>query len=257
MRSIIKCIVDGGEVFELKKSFGRSAITGLARLDGRTVGIVANNTIHLAGALDADACEKITNFLVLCDSFNIPIIMLVDTPGFMIGKEGERRKVTGKIINFMNALTLMTVPKITIIIRKTYGQAYLNMGGGRNSDTIVAWPTAEISFMAPETGINVVYNIRKKDDPKRFAELARGMGKDTRPYEAAGKATWEDGRLKDIIPAPYVMGLAKIDGRYVAVGGARTLLFGAAPAPACLAAKAVRGASWKTWLRATVHWFRG
>ena len=186
MRKIISCMVDGGELFELKKDFGRSAVTTLARLGGQTVGIIANNTIHLAGALDADACEKITSFLVLCDSFNIPIIMLVDTPGFLVGKEGERRKVTGKIINFMNALTLVTVPKITIIVRKTYGQAYLNMGGGRNSDTIVAWPTAEISFMAPETGVNVVYNVKRKDDPKRFDELFKKMDKDSEPWAAAG-----------------------------------------------------------------------
>ena len=150
------------------------------------MGIIANNTIHLAGALDADACDKITNFLVLCDSYNVPIIMFVDTPGFMIGRDGELRKVTGKIINFMNALSLVTVPKITIIVRKTYGQAFLNMGGGRNSDTIVAWPTAEISFMAPETGVNVVYNLRKEDDPEKFAELVRIMDKDTEPWEAAG-----------------------------------------------------------------------
>ncbi len=186
VRRIIQCIVDGGELFELKKDFGRSAVTTLARLGGQSVGIIANNTMHLAGALDAEACEKITSFLVLCDSFNIPIIMLVDTPGFMIGKNGEFRKVTGKIINFMNALTLVTVPKITIIVRKTYGQAFLNMGGGRNSDTIVAWPTAEISFMAPETGVNVVYNLRKKDDPEKFERLVKTMDKDTEPWEAAG-----------------------------------------------------------------------
>jgi len=186
MRKIIKCLVDGGEIFELKKSFGRSAVTTLARLGGQTVGIVANNTLHLGGALDASACEKITSFLVLCDSYNIPIIILVDTPGFLVGKEGERRKVTGKIINFMNALTLVTVPKITVIVRKTYGQAFLNMGGGRNSDTVVAWPTAEISFMAPETGVNVVYNVRKETDPQKFAEKFKIMNRDTEPWEAAG-----------------------------------------------------------------------
>jgi acetyl-CoA carboxylase carboxyltransferase component len=186
IRNIMKCIVDGSELFELKEHFGRTAVTTLARIDGHTVGIVGNNTMFLAGALDAEGCEKITSFLVLCDSYNIPIIMLVDTPGFMIGKEGERRKITGKIINFMNALTLVTVPKITIIIRKTYGQAFLNMGGGRNSDTIVAWPTAEISFMAPETGVNVVYNLRKEDDPEKFAEKMKIMDRDTEPWEAAG-----------------------------------------------------------------------
>jgi acetyl-CoA carboxylase carboxyltransferase component len=179
-------MIDGGEHFELKKNFGRSAVTTLARIDGKTVGIIANNTLFLGGALDANACEKITSFLVLCDSYNIPIIMLVDTPGFLVGKEGEQQKVTGKIINFMNALTLVTVPKITIIIRKTYGQAFLNMGGGRNSDTIVAWPTAEISFMAPETGINVVYNLRKEENPEKFAELMKIMNRDTEPWGAAG-----------------------------------------------------------------------
>lgn len=186
MRNIIKCIVDGSEMFEFKEHFGCPAVTTLARIGGHTVGIVGNNTMFAAGALTAEACEKITSFLVLCDSYNIPIIMLVDTPGFMIGKEGERRKVTGKIINFMNALTLVTVPKITIIIRKTYGQAFLNMGGGRNSDTIAAWPTAEISFMDPETGINVVYNLRKEDDPEKFTEKMKTMGLDTEPWGAAG-----------------------------------------------------------------------
>ncbi len=186
MRNIMRCMVDGGELFELKKDFARSAVTTLARIGGRTVGLIGNNTLHLAGALDAGACEKITSFLVLCDSFNIPIVMLVDTPGFLVGKEGERRKVTGKIINFMNALTLVTVPKITIIVRKTYGQAFLNMGGGRNSDTIVAWPSAEISFMAPETGVNVVYNVKKEEDPKAFDEKFAVMNKDTEPWSAAG-----------------------------------------------------------------------
>ncbi|MEN8211723.1 MAG: carboxyl transferase domain-containing protein [Thermodesulfobacteriota bacterium] len=186
MRNIMKCIVDGSELFELKENFGKSAVTTLARIDGQTVGIIGNNTMFAAGALTAEACEKITSFIVLCDSFNIPIIMLVDTPGFLIGKVGERKKITGKIINFMNALTLATVPKLTILIRKTYGQAYLNMGGGRHSDTIVAWPTAEISFMDAETGVNVVYNLKKEDDPEKFKEKMKIMDLDTEPWGAAG-----------------------------------------------------------------------
>ncbi|MGD9123931.1 MAG: carboxyl transferase domain-containing protein [Desulfarculaceae bacterium] len=186
MRKLMRCIADGGEIFEIKAGFGRSAVTALTRVGGSTVGMIGNNTIHLGGALDADACEKITSFLVLCDSYNIPIFMLVDTPGFLVGKAGERRKVTGKIINFMNALTLVTVPKITVIVRKTYGQAFLNMGGSRNSDTIVAWPSAEISFMAPETGTNVVYNLKKEDDPGLFAEKMAILDKDTAPWSAAG-----------------------------------------------------------------------
>ncbi len=186
MKKILKAIVDGGEFLELKASFGRPCITAFARVDGHSVGIIANNPLYGAGALDADSCEKITSFLVLCDSFNIPIVMLVDTPGFLVGRTGELRKITGKIINWMNALSLVTVPKLTVVIRKIYGQAYLNMGGGRNSDVFVAWPTAEISFMDPEPGINVVFNLKKEDDPERFSQLLGQMAKDTEPWDAAG-----------------------------------------------------------------------
>ncbi len=186
IKRIAKAIVDGGELFEVKAKFGRPCITAFARLDGQSIGLVANNPLHGAGALDADCCEKITSFLVLCDSFNLPIITLVDTPGFLVGKEGERRKITGKIINWMNALSLVTVPKLTVVIRKIYGQAYLNMGGGKYSDVFVAWPTAEISFMDPEPGINVVYNIKKEEDPEKFKKLFDEMAKNTEPWEAAG-----------------------------------------------------------------------
>ncbi len=186
MRNIVKAIVDRGEFLELKAAFGKPCITAFSRLNGHAIGIVANNPLCGAGALDADCCEKITSFLVLCDSFNLPIIALVDTPGFLVGKEGERRKITGKIINWMNALSLVTVPKLTVVIRKVYGQAYLNMGGGKYSDVFAAWPTAEISFMDPEPGINVVYNIKKEDDPEKFEKLFDEMGKNTGPWDAAG-----------------------------------------------------------------------
>jgi acetyl-CoA carboxylase carboxyltransferase component len=124
--------------------------------------------------------------LVLCDAFNLPIITLVDTPGFLIGKEGEQKKIAGKIINWMNALSLVTVPKLTVVIRKIYGQAYLNMGGGKYSDVFVAWPTAEISFMDPEPGINVVFNLKKEDDPEKYGKLLDEMSKNTEPWDAAG-----------------------------------------------------------------------
>ena len=142
--------------------------------------------MYWAGALDADCCEKVTSFLVLCDSFNLPVVMLVDTPGFLVGIEGEKRKITGKIINWMNALSLVTVPIVTVVVRKTYGQAYLNMGGGKNSDVFAAWPTAEISFMDPRPGINVVYNMKEEDDPEAFQRMLDRMNKNTEPWDAAG-----------------------------------------------------------------------
>ena len=159
VRKVIRAIVDRDSFFELKARFGKVGVTGLARLGGRTVGIIANNPLYKGGALDTDACEKLTSFLVLCDAFNIPIVMLADTPGFVIGTEAERRRAPGKIMNFMNALSLMTVPKLSLVLRKSYGQAYLNMGGGRNSDEFAGWPTAEISFMDPQFAVKVVHGL--------------------------------------------------------------------------------------------------
>lgn len=184
VRGIIRALVDANSLFELKAKFAKVTVTALARIDGRVVGIVANNPLYRGGALDTDACEKITSFLVLCDSFNIPIIMLVDTPGFSIGAEAERKRAPGKIMNFMNALSLCTVPKISVILRKSYGQAYLNMGGGRNSDEVAAWPGAEVSFMDPQFAARIVTG--PDADPQKLEESLAAMQKDSSVYEIAG-----------------------------------------------------------------------
>jgi len=159
MKRIIRAVVDKETLFEIKPRFGKSAVVGLARLGGKSVGIVANNPLHRGGALDADACRKIVDFLVLCDSFNVPIVLLVDTPGFQIGTEAEKAGAPGKIMNFMNAMTLVTVPRISVIIRKSYGRAYVCMGGGRHSDDVAAWPTAEVSFMSPDFATKIVHGV--------------------------------------------------------------------------------------------------
>jgi acetyl-CoA carboxylase carboxyltransferase component len=173
MRKIVKCLVDADSMFEMKPRFGKSALTTLARLNGKSVGIVANNPLHRGGALDADACRKIVDFLVMCDSFNIPIVLLVDTPGFQIGTEAEKAGAPGKIMNFMNAMTLLTVPRLSVILRKSYGRAYVCMGGGRHTDDISAWPTAEISFMSPEFATTIVHGVKPGDAdyPTRLAEI--------------------------------------------------------------------------------------
>lgn len=183
VRKIIAAVVDHDSAFELKPQFGKVAVTTLARLDGHVVGIVANNPLFKGGALDTDACDKITSFLVLCDSFNIPLILLVDTPGFSIGPEAERRRAPGKIMNFMNALSLCTVPKLSVILRKSYGQAYLNMGGGRNSDEVAAWPGAEISFMDPNFAVRIVHG--HAPNTPEFAEALTEMERDNSVYGIA------------------------------------------------------------------------
>lgn len=164
MKKIVDLIVDPGSLLEIKPRFGRPAIVGLARLGGKVAGIIANNPFVGGGALSADACRKIVDFTVLCDSFNIPIVRLMDTPGFVVGTDAERKGAPGHIMNFMNATCLTTVPQLTVIVRKAYGRAYVAMGGGEHNDEMVAWPTAEVSFMDPVFATSIVHNKSAGDD---------------------------------------------------------------------------------------------
>ena len=186
MRKVIAGIVDEGSLFVLKERFGRAAVTGLARLNGQSVGIVASNPMFKGGAMDPEACRKVSSFLVLCDSFNIPLVFLVDTPGFLVGIEGERKAAPAHIMNMIHALQLCSVTKLSVILRKSYGQAYLNMGGGRNSDEVAAWTSADVSFMDPRIGVSVIHNLKRDDDPERFDRLRSELARDTSAYALAG-----------------------------------------------------------------------
>jgi acetyl-CoA carboxylase carboxyltransferase component len=183
VRKIIEVVADAKSVFELKSRFGKSITTSLARLAGRTVGFIANNPLFKGGAMDVDSCNKAISFIVLCDSFNIPIVFLVDQPGFLIGIEGEMRAAPGRIINWMNALPLCTVPRLSIIMRKSYGQGYLNMGGSQNSDQNACWITADLGFMDPVLSVKVVHGITEQDDPVRFKEALAEMGRNSAPWD--------------------------------------------------------------------------
>jgi len=183
MHQIIECFVDGGEYFELKPGFGKMLITCLARINGDVVGIVASNPLVNAGATDTDALDKQTSFLCLCDSFNIPLIFLVDTPGHLTGKDAELNRVGAKVVNNIQALFQVTVPKIVILIRKGYGQALINMAAlGAGCDFMVAWPTAEIGFMDPDIGVNVVFGKLPEAEREKKIEL---LMDDISPYAAA------------------------------------------------------------------------
>jgi methylmalonyl-CoA decarboxylase subunit alpha len=196
MNRLIKTIVDDERMFPLKPDFDRSVITCLARIGGRTVGIIANQPMHTAGAMGPDGCDKCVSFICLCDSYHIPLVFLHDTPGFLVGKAAELKRMPGKIINFIEAVALSTVPKISLVIRKSYGMAYSNMcGTGMGADFVLAWPNAEISFMAPEVAANVVYykKIDESDDIKAARDQAelqiRAAGA---PWKAAGLHLIED-----------------------------------------------------------------
>ncbi len=185
IRHVIKAVVDTGSMFELKERYGKSITTALARLDGKSVGFIANNPMFKGGALDADACQKITSFMVLCDSFNVPLVFMVDVPGFLIGVEGEMRGMPGKVINWMNAMSQVTVPKITVIMRKSYGQAYINMAGGKGADEVALWPSADLGFMDPAVSVNVLHGVKQEDDPERFKQLVADVQRDTSAWALA------------------------------------------------------------------------
>lgn len=183
-------VVDANSVLELKPHFDESLITCLARLDGFVVGILANNPLVNAGAMGPGACEKATAFICLCDSFHIPLIFLHDTPGFFVSRAAEERKMPLKIMAFIQALQQSTVPRLSVIIRKSYGMAHCNMvGANMGADLLLAWPIAEVSFMAPAVAVNVVYGrkLLQADDPEAardryMEELRRGNA----VWEAAG-----------------------------------------------------------------------
>jgi acetyl-CoA carboxylase carboxyltransferase component len=183
MKKIVEVLVDRDSFFELKPRFGKPLITGLARLGGKAVGILANNPIVGGGALSADACRKAVDFTVLCDSFNVPIVRLMDTPGFVVGTEAEKRGAPGWIMNFMNTACLTTVPSVTVLVRKAYGRAYVAMGGGAHNDSMVAWPTAEVSFMDPVFATSIVHNRAPGDEG--FEEALAHIQQDMEVWDMA------------------------------------------------------------------------
>ncbi|MCC6531554.1 MAG: methylmalonyl-CoA carboxyltransferase [Burkholderiales bacterium] len=192
VRNIVRCIVDRDSMFELKSRYGRAIVTALARLDGKSIGIIANNPLHRGGAIGADECQKVQSLFVLCDSFNIPVVLLVDQPGFLIGIEGEQKGVTGKVMNWLNAMTLATVPKISVVTRKTYGLAVSNMGGGGNADELACWVSAEISFMRPDFGARVVFGVDPEKDRAEYDQAVARMSKGTTAYDMAAVYTAQD-----------------------------------------------------------------
>ena len=189
MHKVLALIADADSLLELKPQYDGSLITAFARLDGRVVGFLANNPKITAGAMGPGACDKALSFIVLCDSFHIPLIFLHDTPGFYVSKAAEEQKMPLKIMNFIKALHYATVPKIGLIVRKSYGMAHCTMLGARmGADFLLAWPNAEISFMAPSVAANVLLG-RKLDhapDPMaaRQAFMAE-LSQQNAPWEAA------------------------------------------------------------------------
>jgi propionyl-CoA carboxylase beta chain len=187
---IIKAAVDDGEFFEVHPHFARNIVVGFARIAGRSVGIIANQPAHLAGCLDIDASTKGARFVRFCDCFNIPLITLEDVPGFMPATDQEYGGIIKHGAKLLYAYAEATVPKITVITRKSYGGAYCVMASKHiRADVNMAFPTAEIAVMGPDGAVNIIYKneIAKASDPEvtrqQFIDEYRAMF--ANPYKAA------------------------------------------------------------------------
>jgi propionyl-CoA carboxylase beta chain len=171
MRVLIDSILDGSEFLEVQAQYAKNIIVGLGRLGGQTIGLVANQPAVLAGALDVNASAKAARFVRFCDAFNIPLICLVDVPGFMPGPEQEHGGIIRHGAKLLYAFVEATVPRITVLVRKAYGGAYLVMNSKHiRCDINYAWPTAEIAVMGPRGASEVIYRkeLRESADPEAF-----------------------------------------------------------------------------------------
>jgi acetyl-CoA carboxylase carboxyltransferase component len=196
MYDLIGRVVDDGDWFDLKPRWARTIITCLARMGGRPVGIVANQPKHLGGILENDSADKAARFVNLCDAYGIPLLFLMDVPGFMVGTKVEQAGIIRHGAKMLYAVSRATVPKITVVIRKAYGAGYYVMNGrAYEPDLIVAWPSAEISVMGPEGAVNIIFRkqIEAAEDPDATrAEMIDGIRKTIDPYIAAGNALIDD-----------------------------------------------------------------
>jgi acetyl-CoA carboxylase carboxyltransferase component len=198
MYDVIRRIVDDGEWLDLKPQWARSIITCLARMGGRSVGVVASQPRHLGGILDNDSADKAARFVNLCDAFGIPLVFLADVPGFMVGTKVEEAGIIRHGAKMLHAVANATVPKITVVVRKAYGAGYYVMcGRAYEPDLIVAWPSAEISVMGPEGAVEIVFRkqVEEADDPAaKRAELIAAYREIIDVYIAA-----RNGMIDDVI----------------------------------------------------------
>jgi acetyl-CoA carboxylase carboxyltransferase component len=192
MRRLISLIVDNRDFFEVKSGFARNMVTGYARMNGKPVGIVANNPLFLASAIDCDAADKAARFIRTCDCFNIPLISLVDVPGYLPGVKEEHKGIIRHGAKMLYAWKEATVPKVTCIIRKAYGGAFSAMSNKEmGADLVLAWPTTEIAIMGAEGAVRILFRkeIDAAEDKARVREekIREYREKFMTPYYTAAK----------------------------------------------------------------------
>jgi acetyl-CoA carboxylase carboxyltransferase component len=197
VRQVIGPLVDAGTFLEVQEAYAQNLVIGLARMDGRTVGIIANQPAHLAGVLDIDASDKGARFVRFCDAFHIPLVTLVDTPGFLPGVEQEHRGIIRHGAKMLYAYAEATVPKVALVTRKAYGGAYIVMSSKHlRGDVNLAWPSAEIAVMGPEGAVKIIFRkqLAAAEDPDRERADRVSHYRETlaTPYVAASRGYVDD-----------------------------------------------------------------
>ena len=199
---VIRAIVDNGDFFESQKQFAANIVTGFGRFNGQSVGIIANQPKYMAGVLDINASRKAARFVRFCDAFNIPIVTLVDVPGFLPGTGQEYGGIIIHGAKLLFAYGEATVPKVTVILRKAYGGAYCVMSSKHlRGDINYAWPTGEIAVMGPKGAIEVLESkqIAAIEDPAKKAEFIAEKENDYRDKFANPYVAAQYGYIDDVI----------------------------------------------------------
>jgi len=192
VRDVINAVFDVNSFMEIQALYAQNAVVGLARLQGKTVGIVANQSQHLAGCLDINASDKISRLVRFCDSFNIPVITFVDVPGYLPGIQQEHSGIIRHGAKILFAYSEASVPKVTVLLRKAYGGAYVALGSkSQGTDIVYAWPTAEVAVMGPEGAVNIIHRkeLADAEDPNSRRQQLVEEYRDNfaNPYVAAGR----------------------------------------------------------------------
>jgi len=201
MKEIIRALVDNGEFYEVHEHFAKNIICCFARFDGRSVGIIANQPNVMAGCLDVDASDKSSRFIRFCDAFNIPLVNLVDVPGFLPGVGQEHSGIIRHGAKMLYAYSEATVPKVTVITRKAYGGSYIAMCCRElGADQVMAWPTAEIAVMGPAGAANIIF----RKDPDKDAKTAEYVEEFATPYKAAERG-YADMVIEPSQTRPYII----------------------------------------------------
>ena len=199
MREAVRGIVDAGSLLEVAPGWAPNLITALARLDGRPVGVVANQPRHLGGVIDASASEKGAEFVATCDRFGLPIVVLVDTPGFLPGSDQEALGVIRHGAKLLHAFAAATVPRFTVVLRKAFGGAYITMNSrDLGANLVLAWTRAELGIMGPEQAVGIVHRreLAAAEDP---AAARRRLAEDYAARHLSARAAAAAGHIDEVI----------------------------------------------------------